>query len=207
MSSDEEYGVKKIKVNIDRSPEVEAIRAEKEAVEQELAEKKAILEQQALEEFEQLKQRLSEKFNDQNILDCGSPSEVYSYIASVNKPQEQKRVPMGKAPMYSSDSGGAKDYGELLDQLYDTAYYNPKATPEERQEAKQKIDQLFDSLISGRSWEQLKRSKAYDAIIKTNVESCPSCGKTLISGARCSCGYDPYSGKHRPKTYQNPLVK
>lgn len=197
----------KIKIEVGRSVELEALRAEKTAVEKELSEKTSILEQQAMSEFEQLRENLAEQFNDDSIKDCSSPSEMFSYIASLKKKPttEQKKPPHGKStfiPPSNAEQYGS--YAELIDALYNTAYYSKNATADERLEAKAKIETLFESLIEGRSWEQLKRSKAYNAIIK-NVESCSSCGKTLINGTVCSCGYNPYSKKHKPRNYERGM--
>jgi rubrerythrin len=188
----EEYGVKKIKVNIDRSPEVEAIRQEKEAVEAELEEKKSILEANALEEFEEHKRKLAEQFNDENIKDFGSPKELYEYIASLtsDKPP-QKPVPHGKAPMFSAETGAGSST-ELLDDLYDKAYVNSsKYDKETVEDAKQKINTLWESLLSSRSWSQLREGGTHK-IEQHKLSSCPQCGFTLVDRSDCpNCGYDP----------------
>jgi ribosomal protein L32 len=168
-------------------------------------------EPKALQFLEDLKEELSEKYPAYIDLfkDANSPSELYEILSQARseKTEDKKPAPHGKAQFLNPNDSGFESHAELIDKLYFDAYYNPEADEALKKSSREKIDQLFDSLISGRSWEQLKRSKVYDAIIKTNVESCPNCGKTLIDGAVCSCGYDPYSKKHRPRVYQNPLVK
>lgn len=200
-------GVRVSKIVVDRSPEVEKERQEKAEIQKELDEKKAIIANQALAEFEDLKQKLSEKFNDNDILSCVTPSELYSFIASMNtEKQPQKAAPHGKAPFIApNDSTKYETMAELVDALYYDAYYNPDT--QNRKTARAKIDTLFETLISSRSWEQLRRTKVFDAITKTNVESCPCCGKTLLNGESCPCGCDPYNKRHKPRTYQNPLVR
>jgi ribosomal protein L32 len=196
-----EYGVKKIKVNIDRSPEVEAIRAEKEAVEQELENKKAVLAQQALEAFEAHKQKLAKQFNDDGLLECTSPSELYNRIAAYSEKEETKPSPKGKAPWIgNSGATGHKSQAELLDELYDKAYINSsKYTPEEVASAKQKIKTLWESLLTGRSWSQLKENPR--AIQQHKLSSCPNCGFTLVDRTDCpNCGYDPTERQKVVKT-------
>jgi ribosomal protein L32 len=204
VKGDAEFQGKKtiVKVNIDKD-------AIKKEIKDEIQQEEKIDEN--VQHFETLKQIAKEQaieFSDQ-IDACQSPREVMEILEAARnekKKTETHKAPHGKS-MFLSPSNAEQyaDSAEMLDKLYDTAYYSKTATPEERQEARKKIDKLFESLIEGRSWDQIKRSKDYDSLIKTNIESCPSCGKTLISGANCSCGYDPYSKKHRPKTWEKGL--
>jgi ribosomal protein L32 len=180
----------------------------KEEIKEELGAEKRL--DDGIKYFEALREMAISQHREleDQINSCESPGQIMEILeqAKNEKKPEKKRAPAGKSTMLPpSDSEQYANNAEMLDSLYDTAYYSKTATSEEREAARKKIDKLFESLIEGRSWDQIKRSKDYATIIKTNIESCSNCGKTLISGAVCSCGYDAYSKKHRPKTWERGL--
>jgi ssDNA-binding Zn-finger/Zn-ribbon topoisomerase 1 len=193
-----EYGVKKLKVEVGRSMEVEQLRQEKDAeiesLKTELDEKSAVLAQKALTEFEIHKQKLSERFGDPTILDLGTPSEVADYIANTSPKEPEKRAPFGKSPFYPPTNGEQyPNSAAMVDELYKRAYYQPELTAEEKSQARAKINQLWHSFETGKSLSQIRES-GIDAIAKP-VSDCPSCYRTIQplskNNPTCPfCGYD-----------------
>jgi rubrerythrin len=168
-----------------------------------------------MQEFEVLKEKLAKKFNDENIKELGSPSEVYDYIASLNTEKEQgeKHAPYGKATLTSTATGGEQfnSKTEMLDKLYDVAYVNSsKYDKAQVAEAKQKIETLLTSLIESDSYAQLRDPQNLSMVEhKAKIMACPKCGFTLLNTEVCpNCGEDwSREGTKRRKTMRTWTFK
>lgn len=235
----------KIKVDINRDPEIEAIRSELEktklekqkieeqslsdkkrleeakvAAEKELEEKKAILEQQALQEFDkekstilnsvkesrltdEQKAEIEEKLQDPKNLEIVK-SLVTMMVESIKSEEEekkaleekaQKKAPTGKAPFIPQDTSAEQFESPvaMVDELYKRAYEQPHLyTKQQQEDAKKKIDGLFNSLINGKSWSQLREGEKIPSH-KLNIQACPKCNRTFIGELppKCpTCGFN-----------------
>lgn len=223
---------KKIEIKVDRDPEIDALQkelaeqnakyeaekkkweeerektvGEKQVLEEELGEKKAVIEKAAMEAFEKKKlsileicktSGLSEEQIEEIQGKLTSPKEIDTVESLVNilstqaqaltdktgegdegaTPQSDKKPPAGK-PVFTPPKG-AKEYEDvrsMVDGLYETAYYNPDATMEEKKEAQKKIDQLWQSFIGGKSWSSLREGKRFPT---GQVTQCPKCGEVFV---------------------------
>lgn len=195
--SEEDVKKKGFRVEVDRSPEVERERLEKEKAEQKvkdleakLTEKDAILGQQALDAMEKRKTEIMDmarkgKLTDDQIAeieekmtDPKAVESIYTMVKIISDnvsavKKELPRIPSGKASITPPRHEG-EDYDsekELIADLYRKAY-DPKArattTMEERAEAVEKINQLWSSLLKNPTKTSNKR--IFD------LSECPQCG-------------------------------
>jgi hypothetical protein len=200
VKGDAEFTGKKtvVKVNVDKD-------GIKEEIKQEL--KKEENADKAVQLFLKLKQDYSEKYPAYSELfsSCESPAELFDALqaAQNEKPQEQKRAPMGKAPMYSSNDSEFGSHAEVIDKLYFDGYYNPEATPEQKKEARAKIDKLFTSLKDSGAWRTLKESgvSGFGKPIPPHM-TCAKCQGTIQNYPCKLCGYDPKT--HEPYLFKPP---
>lgn len=191
--------------------EKEQLLGDKEKIETELKEKTAILEQQALDEFEREKKTLLElasksKLTKEQVdeiekkLSTPKNLEVVKGImemmlSAITSPPEEKEKdkekkppapPSGKATFTVPD--GSETFANnvaMIDELYDRAYYHKdKYTPEQVSDAKRKIDTIFQSLISGPSWDAMKKG---EKIPLPKIMACPKCGTTIIGELEDKC--------------------
>jgi rubrerythrin len=201
MSSDEEPRVRVTKVSIDRSPEVESIRAELEATKAELEEKKSIIEQSAMSELEKEKQSVLDLLNESDLsyeqkqaiedkLDNPANLELVKAMLGT---KQTKKPPKGKAPFLPPSSSGHESTTQLLDDLYDKAYVSSsKYDKETVEDAKKKIQTLWNSLLEGDSYSQMRDPANLSMVEKrAKLMSCPKCGYTLVNTEVCpNCGED-----------------
>jgi ribosomal protein L32 len=191
MSEDEEKKVTH-RIEVHREPEIDELHKE-------LAEKEALLEQAGMQKLEEEKSKLKEKYYEyrEEIEGITTPSELDKFKLRVfnnqAKEKPRKQIPSGKAPLYAPK--GENEYSsqtEMVDKLYDMAYYNPrKYSSEEVEDAKQKIDTLLRSMLSGQSWKQLKE-RGTSAIEQHKISACPKCHFTKIDTDICpNCSYNP----------------
>jgi len=180
--------------------EKQKLEDEKTATNEVLAEKKAILEKQALEQFEADKKEIMELAKDGSLTDeqmaeieerLASPKNleivkglitmlVPKVVAKVEgETKDGKKPPQGKAPF--TPPKDAKEFAnpeELIGSLYNKAYYDPKATIQQKKEAVEKIDKLFTSLIEGKAWAQLK--SGLGRYPEAKISECPRCGEIIL---------------------------
>ena len=230
----------KVKVEIDRSPEVEAIRKEaddarkaletatkkaeedkkqfdvdkktledaKKKINDELEEKKGILAQQALTEFEKEKASIMDLVKDSKltedqkaeietkIQDPKSLATIKSLlgmmVTAIQEPAatpEKKKEPTGKATITPPIDNTGKEHFEdkvaMIDELYKRAYDHPELyTSQEVADAKFKIDTLFKTLIGSKSWSQLKAGQNLPI---QQIMSCPKCNRTFVGELPQKC--------------------
>lgn len=236
----EEKGTRRIKVNVTMTKEMkdlqeklknaenqltslttksttekEELLAAKEKLEQDLKEKTAILEQQALDDFEKEKKALLDMASKSKLtkeqleeiekkLSTPKNLEVVKgimemMISAITPPPEEEKdkkkekipPPTGKAPFAPpTDAETFKDKVAMVDELYDRAYYHKdKYTPEQTADAKRKIDTLFQSLIKSPSWDAMRKG---EIIPLPKIMACPKCGVTIIGepADKCeNCGF------------------
>lgn len=227
---------RKIEIKVDREPEIDALQkelaekkaifdaerkkweeekekavGEKQVLEEELTEKRSVIEKAALEAFEKEKTVIIEVCKTSGLTEeqieeiqgkLTSPKEIdtvktlvniLSTQANVEKEPKvddkaaagEKKPPAGK-PVFKSPKG-AKEYENIramVDSLYNTAYYNPEATVEEKDEALKKIDQLWDAFITGKSWKSLREGKRFPT---GQVSQCPRCGEVIMGTPPDKC--------------------
>jgi len=137
-------------------------------------------------------------YEDQ-INNCGSPAEVMEILESARSERktEKKHPPYGKSTFLPpSDSSKFGSQSELIDSLYETAFYNPKATQEEKADARAKINELWKSFTFGKAHNQLRESPSNMEKIMKPMSDCPNCFRSISpplsrSNPVCDyCGYD-----------------
>lgn len=227
----------KIKVSVDRSKEVDALHEELEGIkaelkaakdaseaekktlsdektriETELAEKKAILEQQALAAIEKEKTDILElakkgKLTDEQINEIEVKLEKPQNVGLVKdfvtmlvsaaekqtpppKEKEPPKTPSGKAPITPPSSGGDEfaTSREVIDDIYRKVQNPRNYTKEEVEEAKKKRDQLLTSLIAGKAWSDLKAGQRLSQS-KIKITECPMCKGTIVGEVPETCPY------------------
>jgi len=124
---------------------------------------------------------------------------VNMMIATLPKKEdkvEPEKAPAGKAPMTPPEASVVpdmqKDGVKIVDEIY--TILNDRSnryTPQQKKEAQDKRLMLWNSLIHGKSWEQLKKGTSIGSAI---TMSCPQCGST-VHGERVpekceNCGFD-----------------
>lgn len=194
MSEDgEEYGNKKTKVvlRVDEEKIAEKVR------EQLLREQNV---DKGVQHFETLKEMAVEQFHEyeDQINACSTPAEVMEILEvarNEKKPPEQKKPPHGKSTFLPpSDSSKFADSAELIDKLYETAFYDLKASNEEKAEARKKINELWRSFETGKSMSQIREGGVKE-IMKPTSE-CPNCWRTImppLSKNNPTCPYCSYN--------------
>lgn len=198
MSNEEENqdGKRKLRIEVDRSPELEKLRNEKNALESELQEKKAILEAQAMTQLEKDRTEIMDmakigKLTDEQIAEIQEKLEDPKQLESIKMMvkiisdsvekvktdlTKKKDAPSGKASLTASKGNGTnyETKAELINDLYFRAY-DTKAhvSAEEKEDAKQKIDQLWKSFMGNKT----KTSMPTEELAKVlDITMCPSCG-------------------------------
>lgn len=181
--------------------------AEKKRIEDELTDKKAQLDQIALDKFEAEKQGILKAVKESSLKPeqvkeiedkIQTPTQLESVKGIIalllsgakadkerkEKEEEEtknKQPPAGKAPMGFTPSKDAETFESkvaMIDELYKRAYYTPKEyTMEQVADAKKKINTLFQTLINSKSWTQLKQGKTIEI---PQFIACPRCGATVI---------------------------
>lgn len=126
-------------------------------------------------------------------------SMVNMMIAMMPKPEEPKlepkEPPAGKAPMASPETPKPdmiKDGIKMIDDIYNILNdRSNKYTPVQKAEANAKRMQLWNSLIHGKSWDQLRKGVTIGTAV---TMSCPQCGTTIHGNRipeKCdNCGFD-----------------
>jgi hypothetical protein len=214
MSNEEESqdGKKRITVAIDRSPEIERLRKENEAIASELKEKRAILEQQAMEQLEKHKTEIMDmarigKLTDDQLAEIEEklqdPKQVESIrmlvkiisdqVEKVKTDLPKRKIPDGKTSIIPPSTGEPKDYRELINGLYQTAY-GRGATAEQKKDATEKIDQLWKSFLGNKTKVGMKFEDLGNVL---DITICPSCGwanesrkgSVIITCAKCGLDY------------------
>jgi len=194
--SDEEKEIAKTvthRIEVNRNPEIDALHDENAIL-------KAKLEQASLYEVERQKNELKEKYSEyaDEIEDLSSKEEMDKFKLRVfnDKVHEKprKEAPSGKASIIPPNKMGEQEYEsqtQMVDHLYDVAYYSSnKFTKEEVEDAQQKIKTLLKSMLGSESWRQL-REHGTSKIETHKLSACPKCHFTLIDTNKCgNCGYD-----------------
>lgn len=136
-----------------------------------------------------------------------TPQQLESIKAMVNmmisaipkkeeKPEKEDKAPAGKAPLSPPEAPPnpdvTKDGVKMVDEIY--AVLNDqsgKYSPQQKKEAQDKRLMLWNSLIHGKSWEQLRRGTSIGTAV---TMACPQCGATIHGQKvpeRCeNCGFD-----------------
>jgi hypothetical protein len=211
--SDEENqdGKKKtLRVEVDRSPEIERLRKENEAITNELKEKRAILEQQALAELEKSRTEIMDmakigKLSDEQLAEIeeklSDPKQVESIkmmvkmisnqIEKVKTDLPKRKIPDGKSSIIPPSKGQEfEDKKTVIAELYRIAR-DPKsgATTEQKRDAEEKITELWRSFMKNDKSRQLK------SIVDMTI--CPDCrhsntspvGASVITCEKCGRQY------------------
>jgi hypothetical protein len=224
----------KIKVSVERSKEVDSLHEELERVkaelkaakdlgeaekktlsddktriENELKEKRAILEQQALAELEKVKAEILDmakkgKLTDEQINEIEAKLEkpqnvtlvkdlVTMMVSTIKEtpppPKEPPKTPSGKAPIIPPTSGGGDEFNtsrEIIDDIYRKIQFPTQYTKEEVEEAKKNRDKLLTAMIKGKSWEQLRAGQGMKTF---KIRNCPNCSGTIIGEIPDLCPY------------------
>jgi len=201
---------KTIRVEVDRSPEIEQLRLEKEALAQELTEKRAILEKQALTEIEKSKTEIMDmarigKLTDEQLAEIEEKLQDPKNVEPIRKMVEiikdniekvkndipKLKIPYGKASLTAPTGKGTENFSdekELISELYKTASDRSK-TPEERKDAQDHIDILWKSLLKNPNKRTVGKS--------VDVSMCPQCnnvnesarGQSKITCGKCGFEY------------------
>ena len=157
--------------------------------------------QMALEQFEKDKKdivdlcKASGSLKDEQIKEIEDGLKTPQQLESVKKmvnmmlaafpkkeepPKEPEKAPAGKAPMTPPEVPAVdvnKDGVKMIDEIY--AIINDregKYTPQQKKEANDKRLQLWNSLIHGKSWEDLRKGTPIGTAV---TMSCPQCGATI----------------------------
>jgi len=192
MSEDDKEKKVVHRVEISRDPEIDALHDENAIL-------KAKLEEASLYEVSRQKAELIAKYGEykDEIEDLKTPQEMDKFKLRIfndkvhEKPKTQ--IPYGKSSIIPPK--GEMEYSsqaEMVDKLYDTAYYNSrKYTPEEVEDAKKKIETLLKSMIGGSAWKEM-RERGTTPIEKHKISACSKCGYTKIDTDICpNCSYNP----------------
>ena len=200
----------------EKDKELERIKGEKEKTEEDLLTKTAILEKAAIEQFEKEKNDILElcknsKLSEEQVAEIEeklqTPDDISKMRSMVNMlisfaPKEAptavaeekpKKLPQGKAPMAPPPEEDQYESGvQMIDRLYDVAYGSyadgkPKYPEKQRSDAETKIRQLIQSLIEGKSWQQMKEGTGIEKIMPTIT--CPACGRTIVGEVPEKCPY------------------
>jgi hypothetical protein len=192
------------KAQVDEKKKTEA---EKKVIEDELKEKKAILEKQSLDQLEKTKTEILDlakksKLSEEQISEIekkledaknvGLVKDMITMLASsIKEPPKTKPPPDGKASLTSPPSGEDGETFEnkvaMIDELYKRAYYaSQEYTKEQVDDAKKKIETLLKSLISGKSWQQMKDGQRLPAF---KMIECPKCHGTILGEVPERCPY------------------
>ena len=211
----------KIKIEVGRSAEIEAIRREKdleiENLKLQLEEKKSILEQQALSEFEKEKKAVMELLNNsemsyeqktaiENQLENPANMELIRTVLGAGKPT--KKPPYGKSTFLPPTDGETYESKEaMIDALYEQAFYNPLATPEQKNTARDKINSLWKSFTVSKSLAQL-HDQGINTITKP-VSECPNCHRTItpLTKANPTCPFCNYDVRNKNDSFNMILSK
>jgi len=128
---------------------------------------------------------------------------MVNMLVSVVPKKEEKAleppVPAGKAVIVPPeepkvDEDGSKSAVKLVDEIYEIINDRTnKYTAAQKKEANDKRMKLWNSLISGKSWEQIRSGKSLAG--PTMVMTCPQCGATIHGAGqlpeKCeNCGFD-----------------
>ena len=202
MSEDEEKEKRIVhRMEIDRSPEIESLREEMAGYKKELEEKKSLLEAAGIEAFERKQADLKKQYpKGAELIDLADPTTIDSVEGKLRTIFKQPII-AGKSSMISRGSGSEEEFSsstEMIDRLYNTAFYTPRKHDEkwreehaeEIEDAKAKIKTLISSMIESPSWKQLKE-RGTRPILKHNLTECPKCHFTKVDTSLCgNCGYD-----------------
>jgi len=198
---------------VEREEREQKLEDEKTKIQEELTEKQAILEKQALEAFDKEKKELLELARGRSLSDeqmaeieekLTTPERlemVKSLVAmlapkpEVTPLEAEKKPPSGKATLVSpsrkGDSEVFADPEALISNLYYKAYYarEGEVTVQERKQAIDKINKLFNALIGGKAWKQMRSGERLPA---NKVTECPHCHEIIVgTPATCpKCGWD-----------------
>lgn len=242
-----ERKTRKIQINVSRDKEIEALQKElaefklameakeekweeeKQKLEdekvttvEELTEKKAILEKQALEAFEKDKKEIMELAKSGSLSD-EQLAEIEEKLSSPKNLSIVKGLITMLAPKKDGDGEGDKGTGEgtnekkppagkatftppkdakqyenpeaLIGELYHKGYYATDVTLQERNDAREKIDKLFEALIGGKAWAQMKAGysgSGSERFPEAKITECPRCKEIIVGEPlRCpKCGVD-----------------
>lgn len=104
--------------------------------------------------------------------------------------KDPKKPPKVKGKSTFTPPEGAKTYEDeraMIDGLYEMAGNKQgKYTVQEQKAADAQIDMLFKTLISSKSWQQMR---AGITIGKHEIMACPKCGKSIIGKVPDRCPY------------------
>jgi len=203
----------KVKADLDASKKLSvdektAFEGEKKRIEDELKEKKAILEAQALTQLEKERNDIMElvkksKLSDDQISDIekkledpkniGIVKDLITMLASsMETPATppKKPDPSGKAPITPPPKEGGEGFESkraVVDELYRRAYYFPQEySKEEVEDAKKKIETLLRSMIGGKSWKQMQEGERLPVF---KMMECPKCRGTIVGDVPERCPY------------------
>ena len=189
---------KKIKIEVSRSAELEALREELEderkkhgeelaKVKDDLSEKQAILEQSALEAFEEDTKDII-GLCEKSGLSSAKIEEIKEIIQTPKDLETVKRMyktifagadknNVGKATLTGGGDKKVEDMKKLIDDCYDTIEHPASHTDEELKEAHRRLNVIWQKAWDSPSMKRM-RSKGEVPIAKTGVgfSSCPTCG-------------------------------
>jgi ribosomal protein L37E len=229
MSSEENSGSttdskgKTIKVDVSLSEEIKRLMADNTRLTDKVAEQSDL----ALRLFESDKETAIRNFPKyaQVLKECHTPETLQKFIDVADSAQskegivygthpENRQAPSGKASMDYRNSGAEtfESPVELIDSLYDKAYYHSSQfTKDQVADAKKKIETLIESMVSGKSWSELKQRGKTSELMKHEISSCSACGATQIDNyeGKCSqCGFDPKEkGPRQTRHYKPPETR
>lgn len=206
----------KLTVEVDRSPEIEALRKEKQKAEQERDEAKAQVEQVALEKLEEEKAIVKEMLQKSNLsaeqkqdlenqLESPKSLEIIKNMLStiVKSEDPKKKAPAGKSTFAAPSGETYENEKEMVDALYFRAFHDKTVSAEDRQRAKDQINSLWKNLVEGPNY---KKNMMKKPNMNREFTDCPnpSCKRTLENFTRGVCPYCGYKIDGRHRTYTTP---
>jgi hypothetical protein len=211
VSEDENQEKKKtLKIEVDRSPEIQRIQKEKEALERELKAKTDILDAQAAQALQKSRDEIMEmakigKLTEEQLSEIEAkledPRQVESIKMMVKMISDQvekvktdlpkRKIPDGKSSIIPPSKGQEfEDKKTVIAELYRTAR-DPKsgATAEQKRDAEEKITELWRSFMKNPKSRELK------SIVDVTI--CPDCrhsntspvGASVITCEKCGRQY------------------
>jgi len=205
----------------ERDTEKQKMITEKQEVDEKLTEYEAEKEKIALEAFEKDKKDILELCKTSGLKEeqiaeitekLESPKNLATVKALVNmmttfmpkkedkkEDDEPKKPTQGKAPMVPPPPEDSKEYLsgiQMVDELYKIAYDKTGVyTKQQKKAADDKINKLWNALIGGQSWKQLKKGATMAGVSGKQIMSCPRCKGTIVTEPpipdKCPyCGFD-----------------
>jgi rubrerythrin len=211
-------------INVVLTEEIKNLMREKTLLEERLKEKETL----GLELFELKKAEAIRAYPAMKttLQACNTPETLERFIDSAHEEQvknyenhgtanpENRQTPAGKSTMYNPRSGEEtfESSTQMIDSLYDKAYYHSSQfTKEQVADAKKKIETLIESMVSGKSWSELKQRGKTSELMKHEISSCSACGATQIDNyeGKCSqCGFNPKEkGPRQTRHYKPPETR